>query len=214
MRQRVFFSLIVVSLICVGCGERGDSPGEGDGSRSPIEEAYAVIDELYDNEASDEEKLAATVEFLEAYPASDHTVGLVGDVVYFRGDQAGDMMGAVEFAERIRSKVSDPVIAAEFDRRLISWYGEAGQKEKMLSIADRLELSQHVGRRRGSSCVTTPAGTQRPPQIAPQFARLLLESFQQRLSGFIHGLPPIAISRKYTHAMPNGLRCRPARRCA
>ena len=98
-----------------------------------------MIDELYDNEAPDEEKLAATVEFLEAYPESEYSVGLVGDVLYFRGGQAGDMKGAIEFAEQIRSAVADPAIARDFDQRLISWYGEAGMKARMLSIADRLE---------------------------------------------------------------------------
>jgi len=135
MRERVFLVLMVATLAVLGCG--GD--GGEESRQAAIDEAYGVIDELYDNEASDEEKLAATVDFLEVYPESEHTLGLVGDVFYFLGEQAGDWEGAVEFAERIRSAVADSEIAMSFDRRLISWYGRAGMKERMISIVDRLE---------------------------------------------------------------------------
>ncbi|MCW8985564.1 MAG: hypothetical protein OQK55_09490 [Thermoanaerobaculales bacterium] len=140
MRERVFFTLMAASLAFFGCGgDFGMSTGGEKSSQAAIDEAYGIIDALYDNEASDEEKLAATVEFLEAYPETDHTVGLVGDVFYFTGEKAGDMNGAVEFAEKIRSAVTDSTIAMDFDRRLISWYGEAGMKARMLAIADRFE---------------------------------------------------------------------------
>ena len=135
MRAGILCVLMAASLAILGCG--GD--GGDESSQAAIDQAYEVIDELYDNEASDEAKLAATVEFLEAYPESEHTIGLVGDIFYFKGEQAGDWDGAVEFAERIRSELMDPEIAADFDQRLISWYGRAGAKAKMLSMADRFE---------------------------------------------------------------------------
>ena len=135
MREKIPFVLLAASLAIFGCG------GEGGDESSPaaIDEAYRLIGELYENEASDEAKLAATVEFLEAYPDSEHTVGLIGDIFYFKGELAGDWEGAVEFAEQIRSAVADPEIAASFDQRLISWYGRAGEKAKMLSMANRIE---------------------------------------------------------------------------
>jgi hypothetical protein len=135
MRARILFVLMAATLAILGCGGSGGD----ESSPAAIDQAYEVIGELYENEASDEAKLAATVEFLEAYPESEHTAGLVGDIFYFKGELAGDWEGAVEFAEQIRSDVVDPEIAADFDQRLISWYGRAGAKAKMLSLANRLE---------------------------------------------------------------------------
>jgi hypothetical protein len=140
MRETTFVALVATFLAISGCGgDGGISTGGGGDSRPAIDQAYEVIDQLYENEASDEEKLAATVDFLETYPESEHTVGLVSDVLYFKGEKAGDMEGAVDFAEKIRAAVTDPTVAMDFDRHLISWYGTAGMKAKMLSIADRLE---------------------------------------------------------------------------
>jgi hypothetical protein len=140
MRVSALVAFTAVILAIFGCdGDGGTSTGQGQNNQAAIDEAYQVIDDLYDNEASDQQKLAATLKFLEAYPESTHTVGLVSDVFYFTGEQSGDMEGAVEFAEKIRAAVRDPAIATEFDRRLISWYGEAGMKDRMLSIAERLE---------------------------------------------------------------------------
>lgn len=140
MKERVLFVLVAASLAIFGCG--GD--GGEEGRQAAIDTAYAVIGELYENEASDEAKLAATIDFLEAYPESEHTTGLVGDVFYFKGEQAGDWEGAVEFAEKTRSQVTDPELATSFDRRFISWYGRAGMKEKMLSMADRFEIDGSI----------------------------------------------------------------------
>ena len=140
MRAKAIFALMTVCLMVSGCGGNGGvSTGDEQGGQADIDTAYAVIDELYDNEASDQEKLAASVAFLEKYPESDHTLGLVGDVFYFMGNQAGDMEGAIEFAEQIRSAVADPELAGDFDRRLISWYGDAGMTAKMIAIVDRFE---------------------------------------------------------------------------
>jgi hypothetical protein len=136
----MFVAFLVACLAILGCGGDGGIPvGGGEDRQAAIDEAYGTIDELYENEASDEEKLAATVDFLESYPETEHTIGLVGDVLYFRGEQAGDWEGAIEFAEKIRAAVTDPEIAMDFDRRLVSWYGEAGMRASMLSIANRLE---------------------------------------------------------------------------
>ena len=79
MRAGILCVLMAASLAILGCG--GD--GGDESSQAAIDQAYEVIDELYDNEASDEAKLAATVEFLEAYPECEHTIGLVGDSFYF-----------------------------------------------------------------------------------------------------------------------------------
>ena len=59
--------------------------------------------------------------------------------MYFRGDQAGDMEGAIVVAERIRSAVTDPTFATDYDRRLLSWYGRAWRNAKRRAIADRFE---------------------------------------------------------------------------
>ena len=134
MQERALFVLIAASLVFLACGGDG-----GEGRQAAIDHAYEVIGQLYENEASDDEKLAATVDFLDKYPETEHTTGLVGDVMYFKGEQAGDWDGAVDLAEKIRSQVTDPEIALSFDRRLISWYGRAGKQAAMLSIADRLE---------------------------------------------------------------------------
>ncbi len=86
MRAKAIFALMAVCLMVSGCGgDGGVSTGSEQASPADIEADYAVIDELYDDEASDQEKLAASVAFLEKYPESDHTLGLVGDVLYFRG---------------------------------------------------------------------------------------------------------------------------------
>jgi len=132
----------VVAMVSCGGGEQSAPDQQAD--RSTIDEAYSVIDELYDNEASDDEKLEASIEFLERFPESDHTMQLIGDLFYFMGDQRGDFEGAVAFAETIRHQVSDPEIGTDFDRRLITWYGNAGLKAKMLTIADTLEAKDII----------------------------------------------------------------------
>lgn len=140
MREKPVFAVTAVCMVVFACGGGGEiSTGGGEVGRANADEAYAAIGDLYEREASDEEKLAATIGFLEQYPDSDPALSLVGDVLYFRGEKARDMEGAIDFAERIRSKVKDPERALKFDRRLIAWYGGAEMKARMLSLADRLE---------------------------------------------------------------------------
>ena len=142
MPRTIFSALILVAIAISGCGgnsdERGGAQDQTDGV-SAVEERYKVIDDLYDREASNDEKLAASMDFLGEYPESEHTIELVQDVIYFRGEEKGDWDGVITFAEGIRSKVKNSAMAVQFDRQLIDWYGRAGMKEKMIAITGTLE---------------------------------------------------------------------------
>jgi hypothetical protein len=91
------------------------------------------------NTDPDAERLAVYKSFLENYPESGRTAGVMGAVVYYQGEKLGDTEGALAFVENIRSQITDPVIAKEADKALMEIYGEADKKDKMLALADRFE---------------------------------------------------------------------------
>jgi hypothetical protein len=92
MRERAFFALMAVSLAFFGCaGDVGISTEGEKGGRAAIEEAYAVIDELHDNEADHD--VVNGVHLSEDNP-STFVIDREGRILsYHLGFQDGDELG-------------------------------------------------------------------------------------------------------------------------
>lgn len=116
-----------------------------DAQKMTAEEAYKIAMEKRSNTEPIEERLAITKAFLEEYPESKHSASAISAVVYYMGERLGDMPGAVAYAEAIRKKISDPGIAASVDREMIVVYGDAGNTEKMLALAEQLAAAGELG---------------------------------------------------------------------
>lgn len=134
MHRIVIAASMMLSLAIIGCGGADRA-----GDVSAIEERYKVIDDLYDKGASDDEKLAATTDFLREFPESKHTTELASDVIYFLGEKKGDWTGAIAFVEGIRPAIADSALAVQLDREFVGWYGRAGMKDKMVATVGSLE---------------------------------------------------------------------------
>jgi tetratricopeptide (TPR) repeat protein len=137
MTKRLLAILIVSTIVFGSWG--GQVQGEEDAAKkkTAADEAYEQAREKR-REAGTEERLAITKEFLEEFPESKHTASAISAVFYYQGNELGDMAGAITYAEAIRSRVSDPEIAQEIDKKLVGFYGESGMTKKMLVLADEL----------------------------------------------------------------------------
>ncbi len=113
--------------------------GAQDKPEQTAEEAYQEARSRLMNIDPDAERLAVYKSFLENYPESGRTAGVMGAVVYYQGEKLGDMEGALAFVENIRGQITDPAIAKAADKALMEIYGDAGEKDKMLVLADRFE---------------------------------------------------------------------------
>jgi hypothetical protein len=132
----VLLSLIVfaIAAVVVGAGAQ-----DGQNPEKTAEEAYQEAKSRLMNIDPDAERLAVYRGFLEKYPESGRTAGVMGAVVYYQGEKMGDMEGALAFVENIRSEITDPAVAKAADKALMEIYGEAGNRDKMLALADRFE---------------------------------------------------------------------------
>jgi hypothetical protein len=118
--------------------------GAEDKPELTAEEAYQEAKSRLMDIDPDAERLAVYKTFLENYPESGRTAGVMGAVVYYQGEKLGDMEGALAFVEGIRSRITDPAIAKEADKALMEIYGDAGNKDKMLALADRFEAESEM----------------------------------------------------------------------
>jgi len=135
MTKRLLAIVILSAIVLCGWGDRvwcDEAAREKAAS-----EAYKQAREKR-KEANTEERLAITKEFLAEFPESGKTATALDAVFYYQGGELGDMAGAIAYAERIRSKITDPEIAQDIDRELMGFYGKAGMTQKMRVFADRL----------------------------------------------------------------------------
>jgi tetratricopeptide (TPR) repeat protein len=145
MRFLVVFALATLALGgCGGDGKRGDDAAKGKEAPT-VEEIYAQVAEARRDLETTEEKLAVTKKFLSEHPVSGVTGRALDAVLYYQGDDIGDMAGAIAYAEQIRAGLSDPAVATAVDKVMIPWYGRAKLKDKMTSVADRLAESGSLG---------------------------------------------------------------------
>jgi tetratricopeptide (TPR) repeat protein len=134
MTKRLLAIIILSALAFPGCGG-GDNAASRDAA---VVEAYG--DMLKQRKVLDsyEERLALTRGFLEMYPEGEHTAEVVDAVFYYMAEKLDDTAGAVEYAEAVRAKVSDPAIARAVDGELLRIYAEADMPARMKALADRL----------------------------------------------------------------------------
>jgi hypothetical protein len=147
MVKRLLALLAVTTIGLSGCG--GDGKRKNDTAKDTgtptAEEIYAQVSEKRRDLETTEEKLAVTKEFLDGHPSSDATARAIDAVVYYQGENLGDMDGAIAYAEQIRGKIVDADIAKAVDRAMIPWYGQAKMKDKMLAVAERLDATGDLG---------------------------------------------------------------------
>ncbi len=140
MVKRLLALLAVGTIALSGCG--GDGKGKDDIAKDTgtptAEELYAQLAERRRDLESTDEKLAVTKTFLAEHPVSGATARAINAVVYYQGEDLGDMVGAIAYAEGVRGGISDPEVATAVDKVMIPWYGQAKMKEKMVSAAERL----------------------------------------------------------------------------
>jgi tetratricopeptide (TPR) repeat protein len=135
----------IVAAVTLGCGGDGANDSAKGKDTSTPEELYAQVAEMRRDLDSTEEKLAVTKQFLTEHPVNGATARALDAVLYYQGDDIGDMEGAIGYAEQIRSRIEDAAIASAVDRVMIPWYGRAGMKDKMVATADRLAARGALG---------------------------------------------------------------------
>lgn len=131
--------ILAVALLTVSAVAGVFDAVAAENSEKTAEEAYQEAKSRLMNIDPDTERLEVYKTFLENYPESKRTAGVMGAVVYYQGEKLGDMQGAIAFVEDVRSRITDPEIARAADKALMEIYGEADQKDKMLALADRFE---------------------------------------------------------------------------
>lgn len=136
MVKRFLVILAVSAFVLSGCGNEQSRKAE---------EAYQKAVETRRGLDSPEEKLAVTKKFLDEFPESDHTAGMLSAAVYYQAEQLGDTTGAVAYAETIRNQVDDPEIERAVDKEMVYLYGEFGMLPKMLAVAERLSAAGALG---------------------------------------------------------------------
>jgi tetratricopeptide (TPR) repeat protein len=133
--QRTLTAVVLASVLLVLLGVDGVTGDEP----AAVDQAYKeMIDQRREHDEMSE-RLALTKEFLQQYPESKYTARLIGHVYYYQAEQLGDVPGAIEYAEDLRAKLTDPDIISDFDRRMVELYGEAGMLDRMSTLAGRLE---------------------------------------------------------------------------
>ena len=137
-------ALLTVLVVAIATMAAVFSVGAKDKPEQTAEEAYQAAKSRLMKIDPDDERLAVNKSFLENYPESGRTAGVIGAVVYYQGDKLGDMEGALVFVENIRTRITDPEIARDADKALMEIYGDAGRKDKMLALADRFETEEEM----------------------------------------------------------------------
>ncbi len=151
MRRFVVLILVAGLAVLSACGgseKAGEQADTGlaveSGKPASVEEAYKVLITYLEEDQLTEDALAATLKFLDEYPESKYTEGFVLDVVYYKGEKLGDRKGAVALAEKARGRVDDPEIVLKLDKKMLVFYGDAGMKEEMLALADRMDSAGQI----------------------------------------------------------------------
>jgi hypothetical protein len=144
-RRLMMLAFTVIALAgCGGDGNGGDRAAEKKDAKT-AKEIYADLAEARRDLETTEEKLAVTKNFLSEYPESEVTARALDAVLYYQGEALGDLEGAITYAEGLRDRVTNAEILTAVDKVMIPWYGQAGKKEKMLSVADRLAAANALG---------------------------------------------------------------------
>jgi hypothetical protein len=87
------------------------------------------------------ERVKITKAFLDKYPSSAYTAAALSAIYWYQGTEMDDKPGALAYAETIRYRIDDPSVAADVDKLLIEYYGDAGKAVEMLDAATRLEAA-------------------------------------------------------------------------
>lgn len=139
MSGRFLIFLMLGVAVLAGWGIiNGTGSRAAEDDQTAVDDAYKKATEARREADTTEEKLAIIKAFLGDYPESKHTAQAVRIVVYYQGENLGDMEGAISYVEGIRDVIRDPDIARQVDKRMVESYGEAGMIKKMVSVADRL----------------------------------------------------------------------------
>jgi tetratricopeptide (TPR) repeat protein len=137
-RHPAILILLLGSIVLASCGGEEGRVEKAAEQSAAVDEAYRRV--LVERKVMDTpaERVAITKEFLDDYPSSRHTADAIDAVYWYQGTELDDKTGALAYAEVIRGRISDPEIAAEVDKLLIGYYGDAGLVAKMIGAADRL----------------------------------------------------------------------------
>ncbi len=138
MANRLAAILILSMVVLTGCGDGQGSEDRAAKQTTEASDAYEQALKKRREVEPIEERLAITKGYLDEFPESENTASALSAVFYYQGNRLGDMTGAISYAEAIRSKISDPAIATDVDKELISFYGESGAIAKMTALADQL----------------------------------------------------------------------------
>lgn len=147
MNRIVLPTLLACTLALYGCrgGEDAGRTAGADtslavgGEVSAVDSAFEVLAGTLGGDSPSREKLDAAVTFIEEYPRSRYTLDVLGEIVDCRGRELGDWPGAIAYVETYRASVDDPATALRLDKSMITYYGDAGMKGKMLALASRLD---------------------------------------------------------------------------
>ncbi|NIO29829.1 MAG: hypothetical protein GTO29_14890 [Candidatus Latescibacteria bacterium] len=138
MINRLLAILLLSTVALAGCGSAEQGDENASNQTTAANDAYEQLLKKRREVEPITERLAITKEFLDEFPESEHTANALAAVFYYQGEELGDMLGAITYAEEIRGAIDDPEIAKEVDKKLIGFYGESGATGKMITLADQL----------------------------------------------------------------------------
>ncbi len=138
MIKQLWMVLILVAGVAAVWGADQKGGGDPAAQAATAGEAYVAMRKARSEVDSPVEKVELTKKFLDNYIGSEQTAEALDAVFYYQGTEMGDVPGALEYAESIRARISDPAVAREVDRKMIAFYAEAGMHQKMKTLAGRL----------------------------------------------------------------------------
>lgn len=108
-------------------------------------DATAAYDELraaYDAAETAEEWLPQAEAFLETYPKSEQAPEVASEVLYYRGDELGDPVGAYAVVSKLLDRVDDPTRRFEIGMELAPTARKTGQPIDLTAFVTALEAQR------------------------------------------------------------------------